>query len=256
MYASNGYGDPPCLFKSTNGGIDWDPAWGTDVSQYLAENFAQGFDMDPTNPQHLVVSFHENCTGAYAPFCLAETTDDAATWRVFKGPTILVNGAAQGWEEAAQVTVLGPTTFVYAAPFNGLFYTKDSGATWQTVANDAWGLIFTMPPIVDGGSGTMLLGSAQHGTLRSDDSGQTWMSIPASPLATSVYGDGITLFSSFGSTTTGQPIYSAPYSNPNVWTNVKTPTMSSGAEFGGYDPDHHILYANNYGAGLWRVVTH
>jgi hypothetical protein len=243
LWASNGYGQPPCLFKSTNGGVDWDPAWGTSVSSSLQYNFGQGFDLDPTDSQHIVVTFHENCQGALAPMCMGESTDGGATWRLFKGPT-------SGWVEAGQVTVFGPTTFIYAAPFDGLYYTSNSGATWKTVANDALGVAFTSS------TGQMFLGSEQHGTLTSMDHGLTWNSIPNSPLATTFAEDNQSIYSGYQNNTSGQPFYKTSKTAPTKWSTMTSPQIGGGPSFMAYDPDHHILYSNNWANGLWRVVTY
>jgi hypothetical protein len=64
------------------------------------------------------------------------------------------------------------------------------------------------------------------------------------------------LFSTFQNNTSGQPFYSSPETSPATWAKVMTPTMSQGGSGMDYDPDHHILYSSNYGAGLWRVVTY
>jgi hypothetical protein len=241
VYVDNLYGSPPTLYKTTNSGVDWDEVWGKEVTQYLTYNFVQDVSLEPGNPRHILANFHEDCVGQYAPSCMAESLDAGATWRVFKGPT-------SGWEEGAAVTILGPTTFVLAAPFNGLYYTKNSGAAWETVANDSMGNVYTTP------DGTMLVGSAQHGMLKSSD-GHTWASIPASPIASAILGDGTTLFTTYQNDMGGQPFYSAPANNPTTWSHVKTPSIPQGGSGMAYDADHHLLFSSNYAGGLWRVVT-
>jgi hypothetical protein len=243
MYVSNGYGGPPSLFKTTNGGTDWDPVFApnSDVAMAVQDAFTQAASMDPTNPNHLVVTFHNNCTGAYAPMCMAETTDGAATWRLFKGPT-------SGWEEGAGPLVLGKTTFLYSAIFAGVFYTNDSGATWSKVADSGSGNQIYFSP-----TGAMFLGS--NSGIKTSKDGRTWSTIPNSPNAIALIGDGTNLFASFQNDFSGQPFYSAPEASPATWTNVKTPAIKQGGSVMAYDPDHHILYSSDYSAGLWRVVT-
>jgi hypothetical protein len=244
MYAESGYGAEG-LWKSTNGGVDWDDLFAPDsgVAQVVAYNvFAEDTAMDPGDPGHLVMTFHTNCTGAFAPMCMGETMDAGATWRLFKGPPGLT-----GWQEGAGAVVLGKRTFLYAAPFDGLYYTSDGGGTWEKVASGAYFQLYTSA------GGTMYLGSG-NGILTSSD-GHAWTSIPGSPNATNIVGDGVNLYASFTNDSGGQPFWTAPESDPTKWTNVKTPAMSQGGNWLSYDADHHVLYSSDANAGLWRVVT-
>src|SRR5262249_28169365 len=129
LYAGSLYGKDLTLLKSTNGGVDWDSLFppGSEVARTVdAGGFLQELSMDPTDHRHIVVSFHANCKGAYAPMCMAETKDSGASWRLFKGPT-------NGWGEDSRPLVLNSTTWLYATNLNGLYYTADSGATWEKV---------------------------------------------------------------------------------------------------------------------------
>jgi hypothetical protein len=241
MYVINGYGGPPSLFKSTDAGTDWDatfPDKGV-VAEAIGGNFTQAVSMDPTDHDHLVVTFHFNCSGTYAPMCMAESKDAGASWRIFKGP-------GSGWSEGANPIVLGSTTWLYSEG-GGVHYTSDSGATWEKVAPGGNGQIYRAA------DGTMYLGS-NGAMLRSTD-GHAWTSISGSPRATGLIGDGENLFAVFQNDWSGQPYYTAKEAEPTTWTKISTPTIHAGASFLAYDKDHHILYGPSWGGGLWRVVT-
>jgi hypothetical protein len=242
LYMVNGYGSPASLFRSENGGVDWTvlmPDGGT-LAKAIGGNFVQHFSLDPVDGNHVVAVFHFNCTGAYAPMCMAETLDGGKTWRAFKGPT-------SGWSEgAAQPLILNKTTWVYP---NGdaLYYTKDSGATWEKVFGDGGGGHYI------GQDGTIYLGG-NSAILRSTD-GHAWSSIPGSPKASGMTSDGNNFYASFCNDFSGKPMFTALQSAPTKWNNMPTPTLQHGAGFLAYDADHHVLYAAFFGAGLWRYVV-
>jgi hypothetical protein len=194
--------------------------------------------MDPSNPKHLLVTFHFNCGGAYAPMCMAESKDSGDTWRIFKGP-------ASGWEEGANPIILDEKRWLYSA--GDLQYTSDSGATWEKVGSGGSGNLYRAQ------NGKMYLGS--NGGISASSDGHTWTKIPSSPRATGVIGDGKNLFAVFQNDFSGHPYYTAAEGDPTTWTNVSTPQIKAGASFLSYDNDHHILYAPSWGGGLWRVVT-
>jgi hypothetical protein len=237
LYANNGYGRELGVWKSINGGVDWDQLMppGSFVATNTQYNFASIISMDPTDRTHLVVSYHESCAGIYMPGCLAETKDSGATWRLIKLP---VGGA-----EAAGVALVNARTWLFGVPFNGLWVTTDGGASWNKAANDGGYNLFRSA------NGTYFL--AGNGILRSTDA-LTWTRVPSN--AYSVMGDGLTLFASPRYCSTN--CYStSPETDGNVWTALKTPVTGHGAVNLVYDPDHHILYSSNETGGFWRVVT-
>jgi hypothetical protein len=196
LYATNGYGSPPSIFKSVNGGVDWSVLIpdGSELAKSVGGNFVQGFSIDPTDSQHLVLTFHFNCTGTYAPMCMAETKDGGTTWRAFKGPT-------GGWSEGGGPITLGSTTWLYASN-GGLYFTKDSGGTWEKVSNNGGGSPYKLK------DGSLLLGG-DYGMLRSSD-GHSWTQVPGAPKASGIMGDGTNLYAVYQNDYSGQPFHTEP----------------------------------------------
>jgi hypothetical protein len=244
LYAGNLYGTNLSLFKSVNGGVDWDDLFppGSEVANTVASTFVQEVSMDPTDPKHLVVSFHNNCTGAYAPMCLSESKDAGSTWRLFKGP-------AGGWVENARPIVLDAHTLLYATALDGLFYSGDSGGTWAKVGAGAGHQIYRAK------DGNYYLGTA-YGVARSSD-GRTWTQIQGSPNSDGIIGDGQRMFTGWptccGNT---QPFWTASETDGTTWTKLPSPDLSRGRfPYFAYEADHHVLYVATSKTGLWRMVT-
>jgi hypothetical protein len=243
MYAGSLYGpDYRSLFKSTNGGRDWDSLFPTGSEVARTVDFFQEVSMDPNDRRHLVVSFHNNCTGAFGPMCMAESTDAGATWRLFRGPT-------PAWEEDARPLVLNATSWLYAAGWaDGLFYTGDRGATWERVGRGAGHQVYRAS------TGVYYLGNAE-GMFRSTD-GRVWTSIRGTPPGNAVSGDGQRIFTGVRNLgDSRQPYYTADESDDGVWRPLPSPPMSDGAVTLRYDSGHHVLYSANADGGLWRMVT-
>jgi hypothetical protein len=249
LYALTGYGADG-LWKTTNGGVDWDQvlpltAW-PGVPGFLAR-----VAIDPTNHLHLVINFHDNCSGSHAGVCFGETTDGGMTWNVIDFPASLKNG----WAEGTGVIIVDSKKWLYA---NGeLYLTVDGGGSWNkvsgTVGPDT--ALFKVP------GGAFYIGSG-GGVLTSPDLSQ-WTSIPNSGhLLQQVTGDGVNLYAAYGfyPPNSGAPIvWSASYQTPSHWSVLSTPglpsPLSAGANDMDYDGDHHVLYAALQGEGMWRVVT-
>jgi hypothetical protein len=242
LYAASLYGTDPSLLKSTNGGTDWDSLFptGSAVAATVSYNFFQDAGIDLTNSKHLVATFHADCKGDIGPNCLAESNDAGATWRIFKGPT-------KAWEERAGAIVFDATSFIYHAFEDGVFYTHDSGATWERVAD---GSNFQLYVASDG---FYYLGSI-YGLIRSKD-GHEWAKVMGAPQADALVGDGTRMFTAFGD---DKPQFAtAMESDTTTWTTWKTPAkFTHRVSMFGYDSGHHILYSANTVDGLWRVVTH
>jgi hypothetical protein len=236
------YGTDLGLLKSTNGGVDWDSVFppGGEVANMVDYTFLQEVSMDPTDHKHLVVSFHANCKGAYAPMCLAETKDSGATWRLLKGPL-------GSWAEASRPLVIGATSWLFATMMDGLFYTKDSGATWEKVGQAGGHQLYRAS------DGTYYLGG-YVGVQRSPD-GHAWSTVQGTPgWADAIIGDGSRIFVS-GKVSDNHPFFTSPENDGKNWTKVTAATLSGGADVFAYDADHHVIYASAPSVGVVRAVT-
>jgi hypothetical protein len=244
IFAVNGYGSEYGLWKTKDGGVNWDQLFpmGSEVAKSVMYNFTSIISMDPSDHLHLVVSFHADCTGAYATACQAETKDGGANWRLLKGPS------GSTWEGAG-VVVLGATTWLYAMPMDGLSVTTDSGATWSNALPGGGGAHYQL---YHSKSGPYYL-SSKWGILHSDD-GVAWSSFENSGgELTGIVGTGKYIYAS---QQFGGRYYRASESNPAQWAEFETPGRPT-SEWGGYllayDPDHKLLYSTNQVGGLWRV---
>ena len=135
IYVVGAYG-PQGLWKSTNGGVDWTQLFppNSEFAKTVANNWASSVSMDPTDHLHLVVGTHDNCSGAYAPTCGAESMDGGATWRLFKTSFL------SQWAEQTGPYIIDASTFVFASVFDGTWLTTDHGSTWNKVSGvgGAW----------------------------------------------------------------------------------------------------------------------
>jgi hypothetical protein len=263
LYTNSGYNscvsgstDPGnCIngaFKSTNGGVDWQVIWppsDPNLSQVVAYNFVGHLAMDPTDRQHLLVSFHATCAAPHSAACIGESKDGGETWR-------LVDGLAQwtGGEGQAIYFLDGGGTWLFGSQSNGLWRTSDSGATWTDLNSPqghAAGALYRTA------GGTFYL-ATPGGILRSPD-GIAWSLVPNSgDTMLGLTGNGTTLFASRGfpwdpSTTLYEPFWTSPENDGQTWTKISSPMLSNGGSLA-YDKVHKILYSTDLGAGVWRVV--
>jgi hypothetical protein len=244
LYAGSLYGTDPSMQKSTDGGVNWASVAppGSDIATTVDYNFFQEGSIDPLNHEHLVLSFHADCKGDYAPMCMAESTNSGADWRIFKGP-------ANGWVENSRPMIINATTFLYVTWADGVWYTDNNGADWEKLSG------------IPGGNhqmflhdGTYYLGTWQ-GVFKSTD-GHAWTKIEGSPggadgLAT----DGDRIFTGVRDKgDSGGPFFTAPMAAVTPWTTVTVDIPHGPAKLD-YESDHHLLYAANTESGAWRMVT-
>lgn len=247
MYTNTGYGTGGS-YKSTNGGVDWEPFVDPAYAKALQfGGFVQYIRMDPTNPQHLLVTPHFECEIGQGPGglpstkgCILETKDAGATWRILEGAPPAGEGASQ-W-------MIDADTWLWSAYFDGMWRTANGGTTWDPVIDP--GTYSTANGVrVPGGK---FYSGGVFTTLQSDD-GASWSSLPGSPGTEFLATDGARLFAARGA------YYGvAQVSSPSTWTQLPTPAFSKpdnvltwGLQ---YDPDHHILYSLNSTNGFWRLV--
>jgi len=237
------------LWKSTNGGVDWDPLFPADseVAKTVQYNFIDSISMDPTNHMHLVVGTHADCLAPYAPTCEAESTDGGATWRLFKQPGTV-------WQEQAGPFVIDATSWVYGAP-TGLYLTTDHGVTWKDVTPSNAGFgggEVENHEIRRGRDGTYYL-SAYQGIAKSID-GHTWSLIPNSGWQT--VGLAACNGQLYSSNQWSSDYHTASDTDTTKWTKMPPPPApgNQGAPFLDCDAAHHLLYSSNFVGGLWRLV--
>jgi hypothetical protein len=248
LYALTGYG-PAGVWKSTNGGVDWDQVLPANAGM---PGFVARVALDPSEHSHLLINFHENCTGVATPVCFGETKDGGATWRVLDFPPSL----QRSWAEGTFVLPIDATHWLYEN--TGLYYSGDAGATWRAVTPTA--AIGIQGPYFRTPDGTFYLAAA-NGVITSPD-GATWSQIANSGNALDiVVGDGFNLFAieGFQPPQSAAFAWTAPYAQPSNWTVLRTPGLpsppSAGANDAAYDSDHGVLYTADQAMGLWRTVT-
>jgi hypothetical protein len=257
IYTNEGYGGSGNgAFKSTNGGVDWTPIWPpADPSQanIVQYNFVNTITMDPANPQHLLLAFHATCSAPYTTNCIAESSDGGGTWKVINGDP---SWNSEGWQG---FFLNDSKTFLLASSGDGVWTTNDDGATWKKIEDSSQGE-HNGNQIYRATDGTFYFG-ATGGVLRSPD-GVAWTLIPNSgQLILGLASSGQTIYASSGYPyNPGQgpppyePVYTSAETDGMKWVQMTSPLLSNGGPLG-YDPDHHILYSSNWGAGFYRVVT-
>jgi hypothetical protein len=163
------------FLKSTDGGESWSNFGNAGVS-------FSTLVLDPSNPSTLYAG-NQTGSGIY------KSTDGGSHWssaRVglpappspFSGSFALINALAL--DGASSSTV-------YAATYgNGVFVSRDSGASWTSASNglrDTVVLSIASPP----GSGAVYAGTLGDGVYRSADQARTWTSSSAGMIASVVY---------------------------------------------------------------------
>jgi hypothetical protein len=259
VYTNAGYGSVTNgAYKSTNGGVDWDPIWPPSdmtMANVVQYNFVFRIVMDPSNNRHLLLSFHAGCNAPnYTGQCIAETMDAGTTWRIVNGDPSWTGGEGQSvW------FLKNSSDWLWGSESNGLWRTTDSGATWTLIDNMVF--VHAGGQMYQAANGVFYLASA-YGVVSSPDA-VSWSFIPNSP--TRIYGlvgDGTTLyasaFSPVGYSATAslyEPYWTAPEAAGQPWAQMSSPMLQNGADIMAYDGDHNILYSANQGAGLWRTRT-
>lgn len=260
LYTNSGYGGGlnNGAWKSTDRGVNWDRIWPPasqpaliGVVQY--DFVAQAY-LDPTNHQHLLLSFHGSCAAPYTPVCYAESPDAGATWTLRNGD--------QRWvpSEAQTIYAADGQRWLFANHADGLWYTLNAGQTWTLI--DPLGAGHWPSTLYRSATGVFYIG-ADNGLWRSPDF-TIWTRLPIGSLVNGVVGNGVTMFVSlYGALTPWVPPGTNPYLTSNemdglTWTAATWPlppgmfTQGSGGDFE-YDQENQILYSSNGTAGLWRV---
>jgi hypothetical protein len=250
FYTASNYG-PSGIYKSKNGGVDWDQLIPAEIEQYLQYGgWFNALSVDPTDRLHLVGGTHTGCMGPYAPNCLAETRDGGATWRLVPAP-------ASGNEQCG-VYIHDATTMLYASGQSGAWVTTDNlpdkstAPTWSQVSQGANGAD-TGLPAYRASNGKYYLAS-DYGVLQGSADFVNWTLDTNSPRPiTFIVGTGLNLFASSRSAT----FYVTKEATPTEWMELKAPGTppTVAGRWLAYEDKHKLLYSSNWGDGLYRLAT-
>lgn len=254
LYTTSFYGAEG-LWKSTNGGVDWDPMFpaGSEVAKVVQYNLTNSIAIGATNPNHLVAAMHADCAKPYTVVCEAESLDAGATWKITS-----VDIGANGWVAGAGAFILDDASWLFGTYSLGLWLTTDHGATFKNVT-PAGGSGSTsgktiITPFRASESGTYYL-AAMEGVLKSSD-GKTWLLIKNSGGRSVGFAmDAGHLFSADQWSAT---YHESSDSDSSTWKQLPAPSglaADQGAPYLQYDDTHHLLYSSNWAGGAWRYVT-
>jgi len=250
IYTNQGYGAAG-VYKTTNGGIDWDQILKPNITSVAPYGgFVGGISMDPNDPRHLLVGWHADCPSPHPKVCFAETKDGGANWVMRDGEPLWIGS------EGARFQILDGKTWIFSSESNGLWRSGDGGASWQRVfgasVSHGGGQLYRTK------SGAFYFGTAK-GVMYSAD-GISWAMLPASGnLIMGLIGDGTTLYASQAfpfnppGPTPDLPYLFAPEGPSAKFTGMNSSLMRNGAAELNLDTTRHILYSTNFNAGVWRI---
>lgn len=255
VYTNSGYGSNG-LFKSSNGGVDWEDIWSGQSQPELGKafmyNFANVIAIDPEDHRHLLLTFHEACLPPHASTCIVESKDAGATWEIHDGKP--------GWNGGEGQVIFfldSPTTWLWGSQTNGFWRTPDSGKTWEEIPKMTTSHL-QGSQILRTAKGTFFAAGADGIWRSPDGAASTWELIPdTGPIVGGLVTDGKNMYAStcYAGNFCDQPRYlTSPEADGTTWTAMNVPKMSMGGNLG-YDAGHKLLFSSNLDAGLWRVVV-
>jgi photosystem II stability/assembly factor-like uncharacterized protein len=260
IYANSGYGPETGMFKSTNGGVDFDQMLSPALESNFDEGgFVGGLKIDPTNHAHLLLWPHFTCCddgGTCTDNCVLESEDSGGTWTRIEVNAIT---SGEGYGFIIVPDTNSPTNskhWFLAQGYGGLYETKDGGKTWAAVTSaDS----YAFPSAYVAGDGNIFVPAAFN-VIESTNGGSAWTAIANSPGAYFITGSATTIYEGHGGCTAKadmpfQPFEQASVSDPTKWTTIDTPTTLYGPGDMKYDADHHLLYTSSCLGGLWRGVV-
>jgi photosystem II stability/assembly factor-like uncharacterized protein len=245
LYTAAGYGHGG-VYKSTNGGVDWDDVLLPDVAQRYS-NDVFSININPNNRLQLMIGFHSFPQGH--PYVVLMTGDGGASWQA------LGEDVPWGGGEGHQGYFLSESKYLVLTPSAGFWLSIDAGKTWKQVSttNSAqYDQLYIAP------DGALYTGWT-NGVVVSRDAGVTWqaMNLGAQSYQAVIGLDGF-LFTASGNN--GQPggiQYSvSPVGNGKQWSAQSAQHLTSGPNRLAADPTHHVLYSSNGNAGVWKLALH
>jgi hypothetical protein len=250
LYVASGYGFEQGVWKSTDGGVDWQEMLpGTSTVAQRTSQDVHTIATDPYRSGHILVTFHSgwNATGGLGG--VLESFDGGAHW--------IIHEPRRSWGAGHSISFLNnSSTWLLGTQTDGLWRTADGGHTWTHVsplgrADGPWGLYHAANGIWYAGG--------QYRLLRSADDGRSWTAVgPGAGIGAyyTVIGDGRYVYAqpavSFVNPNPTHYFY-APERGGTTWAQYNGQTFSDGPFSMAYDPVNHVVYSSNWNAGVWKL---
>lgn len=247
IYAANGYGFGQGVWKSTDGGVDWQqmlPTTST-VAQRTSGDVGQ-IVTDPYRTGHLLVTFHSGWNGMKAAAGILESFDGGVSW--------IIHQPRPTWGGGAFAYFLdNSSTWLVGTQGDGFWRTGDRGRTWTKVArfvraDGPWGIYRAT-------NGIWYAGGLRN-ILRSADDGRTWKAVGPAVGTGSYYtviGDGHFLYAATAHSFAPTHFIYSPESRGRKWSHYGHQTFADGPFSMAYDRINHIVYSSNWLGGVWKL---
>jgi photosystem II stability/assembly factor-like uncharacterized protein len=239
---------------SKDGGDTWaQPKGFTDGANNSAggwTNDVYSVAMDPSDPQHLLLTFHSGFEFK-ADAGVLESKDGGTTWT--RHPPM------SGWGAGHGISFLGnSTTWLLATQVDGYWRTTNSGGTWTKVSDH---LSMHGACIATYSKAGVLYVGSNNQIMRSTDNGASF-TLVGPKFGDGYYqviGDGTNLFAqeaNTGANSAGpQPYITSPDGDGVTWSPYNSQTFSDGPYRMDLDSVNHIIYSANFNDGVWALKT-
>ena len=253
LYTTAGYGSGG-WHKSIDGGVNWKdvtPTEGVNTEGPVNTNFISGAVMDPTNHNHLLLTYHVGCMG-FPPEgvvnfgCLAETWDGGETWEIItREPSFIAE--VRGYP-------LGNNSFLINdhADTNGdgsidqswVELTTDGGDTFNNVGDDVIVGGHSWSNMYQANDGYWYIGGT-YGIYQGTPDGTSWKIVKNVNWAHSIVGDGNRMF-----VATSSGVYTTFESDPEGWELMpNSPSIIDGCVIA-IDTHYKLIYAS-----CWNTIS-
>jgi hypothetical protein len=259
VYVTDGVaGGTQGFWRTRDGGVTWTHRTNmcdvAGITSSCGMNDLYDVAVDPTNFDHLLVSFHApwNWGDASQGAGVLESFDGGDTWKAHGWPNAWGYGHSIHFLSRPDLGIGDAATWLLGIQNGGgRWRTTDGGVNWTKVSDVS---------IVHGGSslyytkeGT-LYSASEGGMIKSHDNGATWTLIASAPSSVGVIGDGKSLYAAqlFGPT----PMMTALEAKDDAWAphgGDEAQLFQQGPFEMAFDAANRIVYTASNGAGVWAL---